>query len=168
MLDAVPGIGDSNLLRFAAIAGRPVVSRQRHRDERLRRDPHPLMDAQVAGRPALRGGRGARAYAPNPAGMTAIGDGIELGKAKLVPLASDAKAMIVLTDGIETASKRVRKSRRASSASAFGLGSAPPMAFSRRGSTRQQHRRLSADDRAGQRGTAPSSRILSADPRRGD
>jgi hypothetical protein len=59
-----------------------------------------------AGRLAARGQ--IASYAPNPSGATAIGDGIELGKAKLDAAgAFDAKAMIVLTDGIETASKRV-------------------------------------------------------------
>lgn len=77
-------------------------------------DPHPIMDVGVAGAP---GGGGARdaaigaiaGYAPNPAGMTAIGDGIELGRAKLDGAAGvwDHKAMIVLTDGKETAAKYI-------------------------------------------------------------
>jgi hypothetical protein len=77
-------------------------------------DPHAIMDVEVAGAPGASGGRdhavGAiAAHASNPAGMTAIGDGIELAKAKLDAASGnwDHKAMIVLTDGIETADKRV-------------------------------------------------------------
>ncbi len=115
MLDAVPGIGDkANLLRFAA----NVLVDLLYPDSGIGlnafdEDPHPLMDVQVAGAAGIGAGRLAAraqigAYAPNPAGLTAIGDGIELGKAKLDAAGFyDAKAMIVLTDGIETASKRV-------------------------------------------------------------
>lgn len=77
-------------------------------------DPHPILDVQVAGAPGSGGGRddaGAAiaAHSSNPNGMTAIGDGIELAKSKLdaAPGSWDHKAMIVLTDGIETASKTV-------------------------------------------------------------
>jgi hypothetical protein len=77
-------------------------------------DPHAIMDVTVAGAPGDGGGRDAAivaiaAHASNPAGMTAIGDGIELARSKLdtAPGTWDAKAMIVLTDGIETASKYI-------------------------------------------------------------
>lgn len=115
MLDAVPSIGDkANLLRFAA----NVLVDLLYPDSGIGlnafdQDPHPLMDVQVAGPAGIGVGRlAARAtisgYAPNPAGNTAIGDGIELAKQKLDAAGFfDAKAMIVLTDGIETASKRV-------------------------------------------------------------
>lgn len=115
MLDAVPGIGDkANLLRFAA----NVLVDLLYPDSGIGlnafdQDPHPLMDVTVAGAAGIGAGRLAArgqigAYAPNPSGLTAIGDGIELGKAKLDAAGGfDAKAMIVLTDGIETASKRV-------------------------------------------------------------
>ncbi len=77
-------------------------------------DPHPIMDVAVAGAPGAAGGRDSAigaiaAHASNPSGLTAIGDGIELARDKLNAAAGtwDAKAMIVLTDGIETASKYI-------------------------------------------------------------
>ena len=77
-------------------------------------DPHPILDVQVAGAPGDGGGRddviaAIAAHSSNPSGLTAIGDGIELAKAKLdaAPGSWAHKAMIVLTDGIETADKRV-------------------------------------------------------------
>lgn len=76
-------------------------------------DPHPIMDVMVAGAPGGGAGRDAAhaaiaAHASNPAGLTAIGDGIELARAKLDAAGTwDRRAMVVLTDGIETASKRV-------------------------------------------------------------
>jgi hypothetical protein len=77
-------------------------------------DPHPIMDVAGAGAPGVGGGRddaiGAIAgYAPNINGFTAIGDGIELARTKLNTAAGtwDNKAMIVLTDGIETAAKYI-------------------------------------------------------------
>lgn len=71
-------------------------------------DPHPGMDVEVAGAPAIGLGRlHARAtlagYAANPYGWTAIGDGVEFGHAKLQAASGYTKtAMVVLTDGIET------------------------------------------------------------------
>ncbi|WP_293678462.1 M64 family metallopeptidase [uncultured Phenylobacterium sp.] len=115
MVDAVPGFGDkANLLRFAA----NVLVDLLYPDTGIGlnafdQDPHPLMDVQLAGAAGIGAGRLAArvqigGYAPNPFGGTAIGDGIELGKQKLDAAGFfDAKAMIVLTDGIETASKRV-------------------------------------------------------------
>ena len=76
-------------------------------------DPHPVMDIEVADAPGAGGGRddavtAIGSFAANPAGLTAIGDGIELGKQKLDAASGfDEKAMIVLTDGIETADKRI-------------------------------------------------------------
>lgn len=77
-------------------------------------DPHPIMDIATAGAPGDGAGRddaidAIGAFAANPAGMTAIGDGIELARTKLDTASGswDHKAMIVLTDGIETADKRV-------------------------------------------------------------
>ena len=76
-------------------------------------DPHPILDVQVAGAPGDGLGRDDAAaqiglFSANPAGYTAIGDGIELAKTKLDGAGSyDHKAMIVLTDGIETADQRV-------------------------------------------------------------
>ena len=77
-------------------------------------DPHPIMDVAVAGAPGSGGGRDAALdaiadHASNPSGMTAIGDGIELARSKLDSAAGswDSKAMIVLTDGIETANKTI-------------------------------------------------------------
>ncbi len=77
-------------------------------------DPHPIMDVAIAGAPGAGGGRddaidAIAAHASNPSGMTAIGDGIELARSKLDTAAGtwDNKAMIVLTDGIETAPKYI-------------------------------------------------------------
>jgi hypothetical protein len=77
-------------------------------------DPHPIMDVQTAGAPGGGLGRDGAlaaiaAHASNPAGWTAIGDGIELAKAKLdaAPGTWDHKTMIVLTDGIETRPKYI-------------------------------------------------------------
>ncbi len=77
-------------------------------------DSHPIMDVQTAGAPGDGLGRDAAAAAiaahtSNPSGLTAIGDGIALAKTKLdtAPGVWDTKAMIVLTDGIETADLRV-------------------------------------------------------------
>jgi hypothetical protein len=115
MQDPVPGIGDkASLLRFSA----NVLIDLLYADSGIGinafdQDPHPMMSVQVAGPSGIGSGRLAArnalaSYAPNPQGLTAIGDGIELGKAVLdASPPFDAKAMIVLTDGIETASKRV-------------------------------------------------------------
>jgi hypothetical protein len=77
-------------------------------------DPHPVLDVQVAGAPGAGGGRddaiaAIAAHASNPAGNTAIGDGIELARTTLDDAAGtwDHKAMIVLTDGHETAAKYI-------------------------------------------------------------
>lgn len=77
-------------------------------------DPHPILDVAVAGAPGSAGGRDAALdaiadHASNPSGLTAIGDGIELARSQLDSATGswDSKAMIVLTDGIETASKTI-------------------------------------------------------------
>lgn len=115
MLDPVPGLGDkAGLLRFSA----NVLIDLLYPDSGIGvnafdQDPVPMMAVQVAGAAGFGPGRLAAhaaigSYAPNASGMTAIGDGVELGKASLdASPPFDAKAMIVLTDGIETASKRV-------------------------------------------------------------
>jgi hypothetical protein len=47
-------------------------------------------------------------HTPNPAGLTAIGDGVELAHNELTPVIGyDVKATIVLTDGHETAAKYI-------------------------------------------------------------
>jgi len=74
---------------------------------------HPLLDfidagplSTGAGRQALR--NAIDAYEPTPGGLTATGDGIEFAKTKLDAATSyDNHAMIVLTDGKDTASKSV-------------------------------------------------------------
>ncbi|MEO1020590.1 MAG: M64 family metallopeptidase, partial [Pseudomonadota bacterium] len=76
-------------------------------------DAHPLLEIVDAG--VIPGGAGRDAlrtaitnYEPNPAGFTATGDGIEFAKGKLdLALSYDDHAMIVLTDGKDTASKSV-------------------------------------------------------------
>ena len=74
-------------------------------------DPHDVMPIAVAGAAGSMGGRDTAiseiaAFAANPAGMTAIGDGVEQAKTKLDGATGyDEKAMVVLTDGKETAAK---------------------------------------------------------------
>ncbi len=76
-------------------------------------DAHPLLSIVSAGAVGVGSGREAlrtaiRAYEPNPSGMTAIGDGIEFARGALNGSAGyDEHAMIVLTDGKETASKYI-------------------------------------------------------------
>ncbi len=76
-------------------------------------DGHDVMPVTVAGPPVFGAGRVAAkaaisAHTPNPAGSTAIGDGVELAHNRLAPVTGyDARAMIVLTDGQETDSKYI-------------------------------------------------------------
>ena len=78
-------------------------------------DPHTLMNMAPVGDPNFGVGRVAArnaitSHIPNLAGMTAIGDGVETGINQLNSAAAapyDVKAMIVLTDGHETAGKYV-------------------------------------------------------------
>lgn len=76
-------------------------------------DPHPILPVQEAGAGGAGKGRDdllseIGSFAANPTGLTAIGDGIELAKDRLDDATSyDEHAMIVLTDGIETADKRI-------------------------------------------------------------
>lgn len=75
-------------------------------------DPHEVMPIDVAG--IVGGGQGRTEaldqidqFAANPNGWTAIGDGVEQAKTKLDAASYDEKAMVVLTDGKETASKYI-------------------------------------------------------------
>ena len=72
-------------------------------------DPHPVkpvLQADAGGR--TEANNGIAGHMPNPAGNTAIGDGVELAHDTLAPLAGyDAKATVVFTDGHETASKYI-------------------------------------------------------------
>jgi hypothetical protein len=76
-------------------------------------DAYPVFDVQEAG--AVGDGQGRddlldeiAAFAANPSGYTAIGDGVELAKERLDDAPGyDEYAMVVLTDGIETADKRI-------------------------------------------------------------
>lgn len=76
-------------------------------------DPHPILDVQVAGQWGDGQGRDdlldeIGSFSANPSGLTAIGDGIELAKDRLDDATGyDEHAMIVLTDGVETADKRI-------------------------------------------------------------
>lgn len=76
-------------------------------------DAHPVMPITPAGVPVFGAGRSAaklavQNHAPNPAGGTAIGDGVDLGQAQLAPETGyDEKAMIVFTDGHETAAQYI-------------------------------------------------------------
>lgn len=69
-------------------------------------DAGPMAGGPGTGRAALEAA--INAYAPNPFGLTATGDGIERAKEKLDAATSyDQHAMIILTDGKDTASKTV-------------------------------------------------------------
>ncbi|MEO6191738.1 MAG: M14 family zinc carboxypeptidase [Thermoanaerobaculia bacterium] len=76
-------------------------------------DAHPVQPVTTAGALGVGAGRvGATAaitaHATNPAGSTAIGDGVELAHNTLQPLAGyDRKAIVVFTDGEETAAKYI-------------------------------------------------------------
>ncbi|MGH9365926.1 MAG: M14 family zinc carboxypeptidase, partial [Thermoanaerobaculia bacterium] len=76
-------------------------------------DSHPVMDVMDAGKDPGGTGRvnattAIQAHATNPLGKTAIGDGVELAHDKLKPLAGyDKKAIVVFTDGKDTASKSI-------------------------------------------------------------
>jgi murein tripeptide amidase MpaA len=76
-------------------------------------DAHPVMDVTEAGKDP--GGMGRanattaiQLHATNPLGLTAIGDGVEMAHDKLKSVAGyDKKAIVVFTDGIDTASKSI-------------------------------------------------------------
>jgi len=76
-------------------------------------DAYDVMPVTVAGPPVFGAGRAAEgmavdAHTPNPAGNTAIGDGVERAHDQLAPETSyDVRAMVVLTDGHETAAKYI-------------------------------------------------------------
>src|SRR5262249_14202318 len=76
-------------------------------------DAYPVMPVTTAGALGVGPGRIAAtsaiaAHATNPAGLTAIGDGVELAHNTLAPLSGyDAKATVVFTDGEETAAKYI-------------------------------------------------------------
>jgi len=76
-------------------------------------DAYPVMGVTTAGVPVFGMGRANAkaaiiAHATNPAGATAIGDGVELAHNTLLPVAGfNHKAIIVFTDGHETASKYI-------------------------------------------------------------
>ncbi len=80
---------------------------------RFATDAEPTMDVDLVGPPIFGTGRvNARAavsgHTPDPSGLTAIGDGVELGSANLsMATGFDERAMIVLTDGQETAAKYI-------------------------------------------------------------
>ncbi|MGN7870767.1 M64 family metallopeptidase [Paracoccus sp. 22332] len=96
-------------------------------------DPHPILDVAVAGAPGAGQGRDAAiaaigAHVSNPAGMTAIGDGIELAAQKLTgaPGTWDNRAMLVMTDGIETADKRIADVADAITSEVYAVGLGTP------------------------------------------
>lgn len=63
------------------------------------------------------------AHATNPAGLTAIGDGVELAHNTLQPLSGfDHKALVVFTDGDETASKYIADVEGLISDRVFAIG----------------------------------------------
>jgi hypothetical protein len=76
-------------------------------------DAYPVFDVQDAGAVGEGLGRDelldeVATFAANPSGLTAIGDGVELAKDRLDDAPGyDEYAMVVLTDGIETADKRI-------------------------------------------------------------
>lgn len=76
-------------------------------------DAYPVMGVAQAGIPVFGAGRTAAkaaivAHSTNPAGATAIGDGVALAHSTLGPVAGfDHKAIVVFTDGHETASQYI-------------------------------------------------------------
>jgi murein tripeptide amidase MpaA len=72
-------------------------------------DAFPVMPVTAAGGGGIAAADAAiAAHATNPLGLTAIGDGVELAHNTLTPLAGyDSKAIVVFTDGEETASKYI-------------------------------------------------------------
>jgi hypothetical protein len=76
-------------------------------------DAYPVMGVTQAGIPIFGAGRTAAkaaivAHATNPAGATAIGDGVALAHTTLTPVTGyDHKAIVVFTDGHETASQYI-------------------------------------------------------------
>ena len=76
-------------------------------------DAQAVMPVTEAGPPVFGAGRAAardavRDHATNPAGLTAIGDGVEAAHAMLAPETGyDVRATIVFTDGHETAAKYI-------------------------------------------------------------
>jgi hypothetical protein len=76
-------------------------------------DAYPVMAVTQAGIPIFGAGRTAAkaaivAHATNPAGATAIGDGVDLAHTTLNPVAGfDHKAIVVFTDGHETAGQYI-------------------------------------------------------------
>lgn len=91
-------------------------------------DAHRMLDVARAGAPGDGGGRDAAvsalaAYTVNPLGLTAIGDGIEQAKQRLDEATGfDEHAMVVLTDGVETADKRIAAVADTISDSVFAIG----------------------------------------------
>lgn len=78
-------------------------------------DAQPIVPVTTAGALGVGAGRVAATaaiatHATNPAGLTAIGDGVELAHNTLQPLTSyDHKATVVFTDGQETAAKYINQ-----------------------------------------------------------
>jgi hypothetical protein len=93
---------------------------------------HDLMPVTDIGAYVVGGGRVAAksalsGYAPNPAGTTSIGNGVELGHARLVPAtAYDRRAMIVLTDGLENTSKYIADVKSSIDDRVFAIGLGTP------------------------------------------
>jgi murein tripeptide amidase MpaA len=87
-------------------------------------DPYavkPVLQADAGGRDEAIDG--INNHQPNPTGNTAIGDGVELAHATLQPLAGfDAKAMVVFTDGHETAAKYIADVENLIDERVFALG----------------------------------------------
>jgi murein tripeptide amidase MpaA len=81
----------------------------------------PVLQADAGGRTAANTGIGD--HMPNPAGNTAIGDGVELAHDTLEPLAGyDHKATVVFTDGHETAAKYIAEVAPLINERVFALG----------------------------------------------
>lgn len=87
-------------------------------------DPHPVapvVQADMGGRGAAL--TGIANHQPNPAGNTAIGDGVELAHDTLQPLTGFAqKAIVVFTDGHETAGKYIHEVEALLNERVFALG----------------------------------------------
>lgn len=133
MLDAsgLPGLPTRNdVLRFAA----PVFVNLLQENNGIGitafdHDPHDRMTVQAVGpvgpfdlaRNTALGVIGT--HTPNPAGLTAIGDGVENAHNLLVATNGyDERAMVVFTDGHETASQRIADVRHLINERVFAIG----------------------------------------------
>ena len=103
------------------------------------------------------------AHTPNPAGMTSIGDGVEVGATLLDAVAGnyDSRAMIVLTDGQENATKTISQVTGLVDGSVFAIGLGEPSNINPAHSGRRQRSTQAVPTRSNSRAGATSTEVLS-------